>query len=111
MHFVHAIHVGNREVQVETTATLVGPRLANKRCVLPGASDDLFDCGLEHEGSVGCVKCFAVPKINLILRRAELVIAGKYSDVELVEHAQQMQEGSLRVNQCARGIHATGASQ
>ena len=111
MHFVHAIHVGNREVHVKTTASLVGPRLAHKGCVLSGASDNLFDCGLEHEGSIGCIECFAVPKINLILRRAELVVARKYSDVELVEHAQQVQEGSVRVNQCARGVDATGASE
>ena len=110
MHQVDAIHVGNREVKVESASTFVCPRLANKSCVLSGASDDFLNCSFENKGSIGCIECFAVPEIDLVLRRAELVVASKDSDVELVEHAQQVQEGALRVNQRARGVDATGAS-
>ena len=110
MHQVDTIHVGNREVKMESAATLVCPRLANKSCVLTRTRYNFFDCGLKQESSVGCIERFAVPKVDLVLRWAELVITGEYSDVELVEHAQQVQESSVRVNQSARCVNATCAT-
>ena len=111
MHLVHAVHVGYREVQVKTTATLVGPRLSNKGCVLSGARDNLFDCRLENESSVSRIECFAVPKIDLILRWAELVVTCEHTNVKLIEHSHQVQESSLRVNQGASGVNPTGSGE
>ena len=55
VHLVDAIVVGHREVQVETTAALVTPGLAQEGGVLAAASNDVLDCGLEQEGAVGTV--------------------------------------------------------
>ena len=111
MHLVHAVHVGYREVQVKTTATLVDPRLSNKGCVLSGTSNNLFDCRLENESSVSCIECFAVPKIDFILRWAELVVTCEHTNVELIEHAHQVQESSVWINQGASGVNPTGSGE
>ncbi len=101
--------VDDGEVQVESAAALVGPRLAEEGRVLAGARDDVLDRGLEQERAVGGIQRVAVPQVDLVLRRAELVVAREHADVHAVEHAQQVQEGAVGVDHRAGRVDAPGA--
>ena len=79
--------------------------------MLSGASDNLFDRGLENESSVSRIERFAVPKIDFILRWAELVVTCEHTDVKLIEHSHQVQESSLRVDQSASCVNPTGSCE
>ena len=96
---------------MESAATLVVPGLAHEEGVLAGASDDVAHCGLEEEGAVSGIQCLAVPEVDLVLCRAEFVVAGEDADVHAVEHAHEIQEFSAGVDVFTRGVDATGAAE
>ena len=111
VHLVDALHVGHREVQVESASALVAPGLSEERRVLTGLRDNVLDRGLEEEGAVGRVERVAVPQVDLVLARAEFVISGEDADVHLVEHAHEVEENAVRVNQGSGCVHTTRARE
>ena len=108
-HEVRATRVDHREVQVEPAATLVAPRFAEERRMLAGAGDDVAHGGLEQERAVSGIQRLAVPQVDLVLRRAELVIAREHADVHPVEHPEQVQERAVGIDPGAGRVDAAGA--
>ena len=92
---------------MESAATFIAPRLTAEGRMLTGSSNDFFDGGLHQKCSICCVKSWAVPEVDFILAWTEFVITSKDSDVHLVKHSQQVQEGSLRVSHRTCGVSLT----
>ena len=84
---------------METTAALVIPRLADEGAHDAATISDVLDCRLEQEGAISGIKCIAMPQVDLVLRRAELVVAGECTDVEAIKHAKQVEEGSVGIDE------------
>jgi hypothetical protein len=83
---------------VEAAAALIVEWLAHEGREEALTGGDVLDRRLEDEGAVGREHGVGVPEVDLVLRRAELVIASESSDVELVAHAQRVQEVAVRVD-------------
>ena len=107
VHLVDAVRVGDREVQVETGATFITPGLAQEGRVLAALGNDVLDRGLEEEGAVCSIECLAVPEVHFVLGWAELVVTGESTNVEVIQHAHEVQEVTVRINQGSRHIDAT----
>ena len=67
-----------------TAAALVIPRLTHEGCQHSCLRRDLLDTHLEQECSICGVKGIAVPQVDFVLRRRELVVASEYADLELI---------------------------
>ncbi len=111
VHHVIALDVDDGQMQMESAAALVTPRLAEECAEHSALREHILHGRLQQERAVGGIQRLAVPQIDLVLRGAELVVAGERTDVELVDHAQQMQEVALGVNAGSGLVDASGLVQ
>ena len=79
--------------------------------MLATLSDDVFHGRLKEERAVGSIERLAVPEVDLVLARAEFVVAGKSTDVQAVEHAHEVQEVAVGVDERAGHVDAAGLAQ
>ena len=82
---------------MEAAAALVIPRLAEECSEDAALREHILDRVLEQEAAIRRVQRIAVPQVDLVLRGAELMVAREGSDTELIDHAHQMEEVSVRI--------------
>lgn len=69
VHLVLTVTVDHREVNVETTAPFVVPRLAHERRVDSSAMCDVLHRSLENERPICGIERIGMPQVDLVLGR------------------------------------------
>ena len=103
---VAAVLAGEREVEVEARAALVGEWAAHERGEHPLAHGDLLHRRLQHERAVGGVEGARVLDVDLVLRVHELVVRGERLQAELVAPEQHLEHDLARVGDGADRVDA-----